>query len=162
MCEPAGSPDVYGLARSSPRGFAFIVNIRRRRPGSEKDVALMTSLFSSMNYEVRIIEDQTKEVGKSFGVIKHDESVSCLLKRAQYFFGISFTQAVMSELKEVSTDSILESHDSIVLFFMAHGLKGRYAVIKAVTNPENWMRDPAGSVPDPDPDPLTHGVSFFN
>ena len=61
--EFVGSSDVYELARSSPRGFAFIVNIRRRREGSEKDVTLMTSLFSSMNYEVRIIQDQTKEVG---------------------------------------------------------------------------------------------------
>ena len=124
---------MYELARSSPRGFAFIVNIRRDRPGSEKDVALMTSLFASMNYEVRIIEDQTKEVGKSFTVIEDNASVSCLFKRVQYIFIISFTQAVMSELKEVSTNSILESHDSIVLFFMAHGLKGRYALIKGIT-----------------------------
>ena len=65
--EFAGSADVYGLARSSPRGIAFIINIRRGRPGSEKDVALMTSLFSSMNYEVRKIEDQTKEVGALSG-----------------------------------------------------------------------------------------------
>ena len=63
MCEFVVSSDVYELARSSPRGLAFIVNIRKGRPGSEKDVALMTSLFSSMNYEVRIIENQTKEVG---------------------------------------------------------------------------------------------------
>ena len=62
-CEFVGSSDVYKLTRSSPRGLAFIINIRRDRPGSEKDVALMTSLFSSMSYEVQIIEDQTKEVG---------------------------------------------------------------------------------------------------
>ena len=27
---------------------------------------------------------------------------------------------------------------------------------KAATDPKNWIRDPAGS--DPDPDPLTHGT----
>ena len=32
----------------------------------------------------------------------------------------------MSELKQVSTDSSLESHDSIVLFIMAHGQQGRH------------------------------------
>ena len=32
------------------------------------------------------------------------------------------------------------------------------AEIKAATDPKNWIRDPAGS--DPDPDPLTHGTSF--
>ena len=31
----------------------------------------------------------------------------------------------MSELKQVSTDSSLESHDSIVLFIMAHGQQGK-------------------------------------
>ena len=40
-----------------------------------------------------------------------------------------FTQAAMSELKQVSTDTSLESHDSIVLFIMAHGQQGKPADI---------------------------------
>ena len=30
---------------------------------------------------------------------------------------------------------------------------------KAATDPKNWIRDPAGS--DPDPDPLTNGTFFY-
>ena len=43
------------------------------------------------------------------------------------YYIIYFTQAVMSELKQVSMDSSLECHDSIVLFFMAHGQQGIHA-----------------------------------
>ena len=32
----------------------------------------------------------------------------------------------MSELKQVSMDASLESHDSIVLFIMAHGQQGEH------------------------------------
>ena len=31
---------------------------------------------------------------------------------------------------------------------------------KAATDPKKWIRDPAGSDPVPDPDPLTHGTIF--
>ena len=93
MCEFVVSPDVYGIARSSPRGFAFIVNIRKGRPGSEKDVDLMTSLFSSMSYDVQIIEDQTKEVG-------------FIRDHQMFIFFLSFTMSC--KCLHVQTDNFLQ------------------------------------------------------
>ena len=54
--------DVYELVQHRPRGFAVIVNIAKGRPGSEKDVSMMTDLFSQLNYDVIKFENVTKEV----------------------------------------------------------------------------------------------------
>ena len=54
--------DVYELVEHRPRGFAVIVNIAKGRPGSEKDVSMMSELFSQLQYEVITYENVTKEV----------------------------------------------------------------------------------------------------
>ena len=63
--------DVYELVQHRPRGFAVIVNIAKGRPGSEKDISMMTDLFSQLQYEVITFEDVTKEVcsARAFGLL---------------------------------------------------------------------------------------------
>ena len=53
---------VYELCDQNPRGFAFIVNVKKGRRGSEKDVAMMTVLFTNLHYDVKVVEDESKEV----------------------------------------------------------------------------------------------------
>ena len=53
---------VYELSDENPRGFAVIVNIKKGRQGSEKDVAMMKTLFTDLCYDVKIVEDESKEV----------------------------------------------------------------------------------------------------
>ena len=55
----------YELSDQNPRGFAVIVNIKKGRPGSEKDVAMMTALFTDLRYDVKVVEDESKEVNIS-------------------------------------------------------------------------------------------------
>ena len=53
---------MYEIVQHRPRGFAVIVNIAKSRPGSEKDVIMMTELFTQLHYEVIKFEDVRKEV----------------------------------------------------------------------------------------------------
>ena len=71
--------DVYGLSHHNPRGYAVIVNVKKGRPGSEYDVAMMTQLFKQMHYEVILYEDPTKEVGVFLTEIHHRHTtLNCL------------------------------------------------------------------------------------
>ena len=54
--------EVYELSDENPRGFAVIVNIKKGRPGSERDVEMMTTLFTDLRYHVKVFEDESKEV----------------------------------------------------------------------------------------------------
>ena len=74
---------MYEIVQHRPRGFAVIVNIAKGRPGSEKDVSMMTDLFSQLQYEVITFEDVTKEVcsARAFGLLTHCSS----LIRSDYF-----------------------------------------------------------------------------
>ena len=60
----------YELVQHRPRGFAVIVNIAKGRPGSEKDVSMMSDLFSQLQYQVMTLENVTKEVGDAGSFIK--------------------------------------------------------------------------------------------
>ena len=62
--------DVYELVQHRPRGFAVIVNIAKGRPGSEKDVSMMTDLFSQLQYQVMTLDNVTKEVGDAGSFIE--------------------------------------------------------------------------------------------
>ena len=81
-CVASAADDVYELVQHRPRGFAVIVNIAKGRPGSEKDVSMMTDLFSQLHYEVMTFEDVTKEVcsARTFGLL----TCSSLI-RSDYF-----------------------------------------------------------------------------
>ena len=82
-CVASAADDVYELVQQRPRGFAVIVNIAKGRPGSEKDVIMMTELFSQLHYEVMTLENVTKEVcsARAFGLLTHCSS----LIRSDYF-----------------------------------------------------------------------------
>ena len=67
---PTADDDVYELVNHYPRGFAVIVNIAKGRPGSEKDVSMMTDLFSQLQYQVMTLDNVTKEVGDAGSFIE--------------------------------------------------------------------------------------------
>ena len=69
-CVASAADDVYELVQHRPRGFAVIVNIAKGRPGSEKDVSMMTDLFSQLQYQVMTLDNVTKEVGDAGSFIE--------------------------------------------------------------------------------------------
>ena len=83
----AAADDVYELVQQRPRGFAVIVNMAKGRPGSEKDVTMMTDLFEQLQYHVIKFEDWEKDVCTSisepyYSIVPADIILVC----ADYIF----------------------------------------------------------------------------